>query len=234
MSTLGVNIGCQHWVSTLGVNIRCQHWVSTFGCQHWGSPLCVNIGCHHWVSTLGVNIGGHHLGVNIGCQHWVSTLCVNIGCEHCVSTLGVHIWVSTLGVNIWVSTLGVNIACQHWITQDKAPNQFNNTPLANQQCRVLLVPKALTIVTMADKGMLTAPQTLVDTLQRPRRAFGTAHQTQTHTGIHTCDTACKSTPSQQNITQIAPLIAGRLPRLPPLICPPAYHSTKGGGGGGWW
>lgn len=36
VSMLGVNIGCQHWVSTMGVNI---------------------VGCRHWVSTLGVDVG---------------------------------------------------------------------------------------------------------------------------------------------------------------------------------
>ena len=35
------------------------------------------------------------------------------------------------------------------ITQDKAPNQFNNTPLADQHFRVLLPPSALSIVSIA-------------------------------------------------------------------------------------
>ena len=111
---------------------------------------------------------------------------------------------------------------RQWITQDKAPNHFNNTTLADQQCRVLLAPLGLSIVTMAEIRMLSMPQALVDTLQRPRRAFGTPHQTQTHTGIHTCDTACRLPPSR-------PV---KFHRLPPLTCPLAYQRTKGGVGAG--
>ena len=52
-----------------------------------------------------------------------------------------------LYIGYFIIVSGHNI--RKMITQDKAPNEFNNTPLADQQFRVLPAPSALSTVSNA-------------------------------------------------------------------------------------
>ena len=70
------------------------------------------------------------------------------------------------------------------ITEDKAPNQFNNTPLAHQECRVLMAPSVPSIVSNAIANMPTAPHDLVIALQRPAGPSGHHTHTNLHLHIH--------------------------------------------------
>ena len=76
------------------------------------------------------------------------TLCVSV--RVCQSINSNH--AQTARFNIPIFLLLLTTTANHVITQDKAPNQFNNTPLADQRYRVLLAPLAPSIVSIAKKA----------------------------------------------------------------------------------